>query len=148
MKSPLFTMEHIVVLIIHCMESIKDIIMIQYRAYQSYSAPPGWLNRQTLHSCKLQEFADDNFKLDENGRKFAKKVGNTVGKGEIARYEQFLLSHIVFKRIVLQTCKNQALFGKGLTLFLERNYIRLASVAIHFIELVLLVVRKKPATYI
>ena len=29
--------------------------------------------------------ADDNFKFDENGRKFFKRVENTVGKGEIAR---------------------------------------------------------------
>ena len=36
-------------------------------------------------------FADDNFKLDENGRKLSERVENTVGKGEIARYEQFLL---------------------------------------------------------
>ena len=30
-------------------------------------------------------------KFDENGRKFSKRVENNVGKGEIARYEQFLL---------------------------------------------------------
>ena len=42
-------------------------------------------------SSKLKEFADDNFKFDENGRKFSERVENTVGKGEIARYEQFLL---------------------------------------------------------
>ena len=46
---------------------------------------------QILHSSKLKEFPDDNFKFDENGRKFFKWVDNTVGKGEIARYEQFLL---------------------------------------------------------
>ena len=40
---------------------------------------------------KPKEFADDNFELDENGRKFAKWVENTVGKGEIACYQQFLL---------------------------------------------------------
>ena len=37
---------------------------------------------------------------------------NTVGKGEIARYEQFLL----FPRCFQKTCKNQGLFGKGLKL--------------------------------
>ena len=31
-------------------------------------------------------------------------------KGEIARYEQFLLFHSVFKRCLLQTSKNQVLF--------------------------------------
>ena len=70
--------------------------------------------RQILGSSKLKEFADDNFKFDENGRKFAKRVENTVGKGEIACYEQFFLSLSVFKRLVLQTRKNQGLFGKGL----------------------------------
>ena len=39
---------------------------------------------------KLKEFADDNSKFDENCRKFFNRVENTVGKGEIARYEQFL----------------------------------------------------------
>ena len=44
-----------------------------------------------LDSSKLKEFADDNFKIDENGRQFSKRVENNVGNGEIARYEQFLL---------------------------------------------------------
>ena len=34
---------------------------------------------------KLKEFADDNFKFYENGKKFFKLVENNVGKGEIAR---------------------------------------------------------------
>ena len=46
--------------------------------------------QQILDSSKLREFADDNFKFDENGRKLSKRVENTVGKGEIAHYEQFL----------------------------------------------------------
>ena len=40
-----------------------------------------------FYSSKLTEFADDNFKFDENGRKFSKEVENTVGRGEIACYE-------------------------------------------------------------
>ena len=36
-------------------------------------------------------YAEDNFSFDENGRKFSKEVDNTVGKGEIARFKQFLL---------------------------------------------------------
>ena len=44
-----------------------------------------------LDSCKLKKFANDNFKFDENDRKFFKRVENTAGKEEIARYEQFLL---------------------------------------------------------
>ena len=47
--------------------------------------------RQILDSSKLEDFADDNFKFEENGRKLSRWVENTVGKGEIACYEQFLL---------------------------------------------------------
>ena len=47
---------------------------------------------------KLKEFADDNFKFDKNGRKLSKRVENTVGKGEIARYKQFLLFPHCFQK--------------------------------------------------
>ena len=40
---------------------------------------------------QLKEFADNNFKFDENDRKLSKRVENTVGKRKIACYEQFLL---------------------------------------------------------
>ena len=46
----------------------------------------------------MKDFADDNFKFDENGRKLSKLVENTVGKGEIARYEQFLLFPHCFQK--------------------------------------------------
>ena len=49
---------------------------------------------------KLKELADDNFKFNENGRKLSKQVENTVGKGEIDRYEQFLL----FPQCFQKTC--------------------------------------------
>ena len=47
---------------------------------------------------QLKEFADDNFKFDENSRKLSKWVENTVEKGEIARYEQYLLFPTVFSK--------------------------------------------------
>ena len=47
--------------------------------------------QQVLDLSKLKEYADDNFKFDENDRKFSKWVENTVEKGKIAHYEQFLL---------------------------------------------------------
>ena len=55
-------------------------------------------NRHILHSSKLKEFADDNFFIDENSRKFSRWVENTVGKGEIAHYEQFLLFPQFFQK--------------------------------------------------
>ena len=36
-----------------------------------------FLKIQILNSTKLIEFADDNFKLDENGGKFSKQMENT-----------------------------------------------------------------------
>ena len=48
-----------------------------------------------------------------------------MGKGEIARYEQFLLTHSVFKRLVLQTRKNQGLFGKGFKKYNVENIYKL-----------------------
>ena len=40
---------------------------------------------------KLKEFADDTFKFNGNDGKFSNRVETTMGKGEIARNEQFLL---------------------------------------------------------
>ena len=64
--------------------------------------------RQILDSSKPKEFADDNFKFDENGRKLSKWVENTVGKGEIARYEQFLLFPSNFSTVF-----SKGLFPRG-----------------------------------
>ena len=41
-------------------------------------------------SSKLKVFADDNVKLDKNGRKFSKQVENNVEKGEIVTRRQIL----------------------------------------------------------
>ena len=64
-----------------------------------------------IYSSKLEEFADDNFKFDENGSKLSKRVENIVGKGEIARYEQFLL----FPQCFQKTCFPGA--SKGVTVW-------------------------------
>ena len=65
---------------------------------------PFWFNPfqsdTILESSELNEFADNNFKFDGRARKLLKRVENTVGKGEIARYEQFLL----FPQCFQKTC--------------------------------------------
>ena len=54
---------------------------------------------QTTNSRLFQiELANDKFKFYENSRKFFKQVENSVGKGEIARYEQFLLFPQCFQK--------------------------------------------------
>ena len=69
--------------------------------------------RQILDISKLKEFADDNFKFDENGSNFSKLVENTVGKGEIARDEQFFLFPSVFsKDLYCRNVKTRACLGR------------------------------------
>ena len=70
--------------------------------------------RQILDCSKLKEFADNNFKFDENGRKFFKRVENTV-----LLTSNFSFSQSVFKTFVLQTHKNKGLFGRGLNPLLK-----------------------------
>ena len=65
--------------------------------------------QQILDSSKLKVFADDNFKFDENSREFSKRVQNTVGKGENARYEQFLHFPQCFQKICNKKMQKQGL---------------------------------------
>ena len=73
-----------------------SIVFLLIRAPSLIVAPPSrkpfnpFPNERFLDSSKLKEFEDDNFKFDKYGLKFYKRVENIVGKGEIARYEQFL----------------------------------------------------------
>ena len=52
----------------------------------------------TFDSSRLKEFVEDNFKIDENGREFSKRVEKTVGKGEFACFEKFLLFPQCFQK--------------------------------------------------
>ena len=46
----------------------------------------------------LKEFADPNFKFDENGDEFSKRVENTVGKGEICLLQAILPFPTIFSK--------------------------------------------------
>ena len=84
--------------------------------------------RQDLDSSKLKELADNNFRCDENGRKFSKRVENTVGKRRNCSIRAISpFSHSVFKRPVLQTSENQGLFGRGL----KENVKRVSQLCCH-----------------
>ena len=65
-------------------------ILFMYNLISSHSYDHPFPKRQILNSSKRKEFADDRNRLDKNGRNLYKWVENTVGNGEIARYEQFL----------------------------------------------------------
>ena len=68
---------------------------------------------QILDCSKLKESADDNFKLGKNNRKLSKWVENTVGKGGIAHYKQFLLSPVFLKDLYCRPVKTRTCLGKG-----------------------------------
>ena len=59
---------------------------------------------------RLFQIPDDKFKFNENGRKFSQRIGDTVGKGEIARNEQFLLFPQCFKKLYCRQVKTSACF--------------------------------------
>ena len=70
--------------------------------------------RQILDSSKLKESAYDNLKIHESGRNVSKQVENTAVKGEIARYEQFLLFPQCFKKtLYYRHIKTRACLGKS-----------------------------------
>ena len=64
---------------------------------------------QILDSSKLKEFAEDNVKFDENGKGYK----TLWEKEKLFIVSNFFFSHSVFKRLVLQTCNKNGLFGKG-----------------------------------
>ena len=69
--------------------------------------------RQIIDPSKLKEFSDDNSKFDEKGEKLSKQVENTVGKGEIAHYEQFLLFPVFSKDLYCRQLKTRGCLWKG-----------------------------------
>ena len=79
-------------------------LLILFQSYHGDSSQiyvfPGFnpLPDDKFQTSKLKDFADDNFKFDENSRKLSKWVENTVGKGEMARHEQFLLFPQCFQK--------------------------------------------------
>ena len=66
-------------------ENSPSMLLIEWKLFLTLSQMTNFRLHQT------EEFADDNFNFDENGRKFSRRVENTVEKEEIARCEQFLL---------------------------------------------------------
>ena len=86
--------------------------------------------RRILDPSKPKEFADDDFKFEEIGRKLSKWLENTVGKGEIARYKQFLLFPQCFQKTCTADtightfCFSNWIQNKGsLSMFIRRNTI-------------------------
>ena len=70
--------------------------------------------QQILDWSKLKKLADDSFEFDEISRTFFKRVETIVGKGEIARNEQFLHFPQCFQKTSTIDTQKKGLFGQGL----------------------------------
>ena len=79
--------------------------------------------QQILDWSKLKQSADNNFKFDENIRKFSKWVENTVGKGEIARFEQFLLFPQCFQKACFPGVSKDVIVWEWVKCFLNELWL-------------------------
>ena len=56
------------------------------------------LSKTNFGLCQTERVCRRQFEFDEKNGKFSERVENTVGKGEIACYEQFLLFPQCFQK--------------------------------------------------
>ena len=71
---------------------ILDFFCKEFKDHLTHYQTTNFRLFQTERVCRLQ------FEIDENGRKLSKQVENTVGKGEIAHHEQYLLVPQCFQK--------------------------------------------------
>ena len=86
------------------MDQFPDISGVKDITLYSFDCLP-FPKGRILDCSKLKEFADDNFKFNENGIKFSKLVEKTVEKEGIARYEPFLSSTVFLKDLYCRPVK-------------------------------------------
>ena len=94
-------------------EKIKENTVNQFQSFLILCYLTHYLTTN-FRLFQLKKFADDNFRFDRNDRKLSKQVENTVGKGEIAHYKQFLLFPQCFERLASQGRQKVSLWGNGL----------------------------------
>ena len=81
----------------------------------------------------FRPYQTDNFRFDENLRKFSKQVENTVGKGEIARYEQFLLFPQFFQKACFPGVSKVLLCGNGLKVGILYRKVKSETNLVHYV---------------
>ena len=82
----------------------------------------GALTFSQMMNFKLKEFADNNFKFDENGRKLSIQVETLWEKEKLLVMNNFSFSHSVFKRLVSQGRQKVSMYGNGLRVNLLPKY--------------------------
>ena len=81
------------------------------------------LSKSTNFRClQTETVSRQQLQISENGRRFSKRVENTVGKGEIAHDEQFLLFPQCFQDLYCRHAKTRASSGKGQDACISRPY--------------------------
>ena len=75
--------------------------------------PSPFPKRQILDSSKLKEFADNNFKLGENGRKFSERVENTGKRINCSLRAIYPIPTVFSEDLYCRHVKTRACFGKG-----------------------------------
>ena len=68
---------------------------------------------------RIERLCRRHFKFDETGRKLSKPVENTVGKGEIAHYEQFLLFPQCFQKACFPGASKRVIVWEGVN---QKNF--------------------------
>ena len=89
------------------MYQISDSIFIQ-----PYFTP--FPHDKILGQTKFKAFADDRLDVTKMIISVSDRVGNIVGKGEIARTSNFSFFHNVFKRLLSKTHQKVSLCWNGL----------------------------------
>ena len=74
---------------------MKEGLALQQRPLNKPFPNNKFYNNRLLH---IERVLSKAFKFDENGRNFSKRIENTMGKREIASYEQFLLFPKFFQK--------------------------------------------------
>ena len=75
--------------------------------------PDPFPNDKFFSFSKLKKFADDKLEFDENSRKVLQMCRKHREKEKLLDTSNFSFSHSVFRRLLLQSHKNQGLRGKG-----------------------------------
>ena len=93
---------------------IKSVMCIQYESHYAITLNPFPNNKfWTLPNWKSLQTTNSN--LTEMAESYPNWQKSLWEKEKLLITSNFSFSHSVLKRLVLQTCKNLGLFGKGLT---------------------------------
>ena len=78
-----------------------------------------------------KSFTDDNFKFDELVESPTKRVKDTVGKGEIARYQEFLLFPQSFQKNFITDTYKQGLAWERVKPVFAKEFITKSMTSFH-----------------